>query len=162
MQSSMFIFQKVSAGLIEASASYKEQSSPQRILVLFWMWGYTRIGFIKSAPEAMLALTEDLSANVPGLGSASCLLSPPWTPSGVLKINSNGNTLILVRVNGIAWQVPVCGWQFWGTLWDQRLPWVHPNFQLWCTWLLVGHLTSHDHLFHCKETIILNCITEML
>ena len=43
----------------KATASRKHQSSPWRVLVLFYIWGDTRIGLLKSAPEG-IKLSKDM------------------------------------------------------------------------------------------------------
>ena len=48
-----------SASLMKVTASHKHQSSPWRILVPFYIWGDTRIGLIKSAPEG-IKLSKDM------------------------------------------------------------------------------------------------------
>ena len=50
---------EVSASLMKVTGSHKHQSSPWRILVPFYIWGDTRIGLIKSAPEG-IKLSKDM------------------------------------------------------------------------------------------------------
>jgi len=60
------------------SASHKEQSSPWKILVLFYIWGDKIIGLIKSTPENTY-LKIYLSSFLPK-DRVPHFCFPPWTP----------------------------------------------------------------------------------
>ena len=45
------ISQKFAAGPVKVTTSHKEQTSPQRILVLFYLGGVARIGFNEFFPK---------------------------------------------------------------------------------------------------------------
>ena len=102
MQSSTYFLQKV-------SASHEEQSSPWSILVLFQIWGDTRIGLIKSAPENS-SLSEDLFCQFFPEHRVPHFSSPPWTPlRGCWKSAAEAaHDLLLVEVDGkCQWWVPI-------------------------------------------------------
>ena len=82
--------------------------SPWRILVLFYIWGDSRIGLIKIS--SWKYLSEDLSCQfLPRPAQSTSFLLSTLNPfQGVLKISRCNSTLF----DPCRWQVPICSWLY--------------------------------------------------
>ena len=112
-------FQKVSASLVKLSASHEEQSSPWRILVLFWI-GDTRIELILiNWLLKIFNCLEDLFCQFFFEHRVPHFCCPPWSSfRGCWKSAATAaRALILVEVDGKhLWQVSIFSWHSaWGS-----------------------------------------------
>ena len=100
-------FWKVSISLMKLFASHEKQSSPCRVLVLFQIWGDTRIGLINRLWKRLTIWRLVLSV-VPRAQRAWCLLSTLNSFQRWLKVSSSSSTWSSPCRGG--WQVPICTW----------------------------------------------------
>jgi len=93
--------------------------SPWRDLLLFWIGGNARVGFVNSVPENTYLKT--CSTSFPGALSPECpyLLYPECPSVRVEGGTAQGSHRFLLLFS--RWQVPICSWQH---LWK-----VSRNFQ---------------------------------
>ena len=115
----------------EASASHEKQSAPWRIVVLFEIWGDTRIGLIKSAPENIW-LSEDLSCQFPQ--STECLISAlfPEFFQGVVGGQQLQQHMICFDPCTDRWQVLMTSANLWSTV-----AWIKIALKSWLIPLLL-------------------------